>query len=70
MADTKKKLSTKPSPAKPSPVVAEPTPKPTQLDRIEALLVELVESNRKLHPDISGLLNSGFQSNFKKKGNS
>ena len=70
MADTKKKLSTKPSPVKPSPVVAEPAPKPTQLDRIEALLVELVESNRKLHPDISGLLNSGFQSNFKKKGNS
>ena len=49
---------------------AEPAPKPTQLDRIETLLVELVESNRKLHPDISGLLNSGFQSNFKKKGNS
>ena len=65
MADTKKKTSTKPSPVKPSPAVAEPAPKPTQLDRIEALLVELVESNRKLHPDISGLLNSGFQSNFK-----
>jgi hypothetical protein len=68
MADTKKKPS-KPSPVKPNPVVAEPAPKPTQLDRIEALLLELVESNRKLHPDISKLLNSGFQSNFS-KGNS
>ncbi len=32
---------------------------PTQLDRIEALLVELVESNRRLHPNISEMLNSG-----------
>jgi hypothetical protein len=68
MPDTKKKPS-KPSSVKPNPVVAEPAQKPTQLDRIEALLVELVESNRKLHPDISGLLNSGFKSNFS-KGNS
>ena len=33
----------------------------TQLDRIEALLLELVETNRKLHPDIGSLLNSGFK---------
>lgn len=35
------------------------TSEPTQLDRIEALLVELVESNRRLHPNISEMLNSG-----------
>lgn len=34
---------------------------PTQLDRIEALLTELVESNRRLHPNISELLNSGIK---------
>lgn len=37
------------------------TSEPTQLDRIEALLLELVESNRRLHPNISELLNSGIK---------
>lgn len=35
-------------PVKPQP--AEIAPAPSQLDRIEALLLELVETNRKLHP--------------------
>lgn len=38
----------------------EPTTEPTQLDRIESLLVELVQTNRKLHPNISDLM-GGFQ---------
>ena len=33
---------------------------PSQLDRIEALLLELVETNRKLHPNISEAL-GGFK---------
>lgn len=36
-----------------------PKPEPTQLDRIEALLLELVETNRKMHPNISEAL-GGF----------
>jgi hypothetical protein len=37
-----------------------PKPKtPSQLDRIEALLLELVETNRKMHPNISEAL-GGF----------
>lgn len=39
---------------------AEITTTPSQLDRIEALLLELVESNRKLHPNISEAL-GGFK---------
>ena len=35
-------------------------PAPSQLDRIEALLLELVRSNRKLHPEMSELL-GGFK---------
>ena len=38
----------------------EPKTEPTQLDRIESLLVELVQTNRKLHPNISDLM-GGFQ---------
>ena len=38
----------------------EPQTEPTQLDRIESLLVELVQTNRKLHPNISDLM-GGFQ---------
>ena len=44
-------------PVKPQPV--EPAAAPSQLDRIEALLLELVETNRKLHPNISEAL-GGF----------
>ena len=45
-------------PVKPQPV--EPAATPSQLDRIEALLLELVETNRKLHPNISEAL-GGFK---------
>ena len=45
-------------PVKPQPV--EPAAAPSQLDRIEALLLELVETNRKLHPNISEAL-GGFK---------
>ena len=38
----------------------EPKTEPTQLDRIESLLIELVQTNRKLHPNISDLM-GGFQ---------
>lgn len=38
----------------------EPNTEPTQLDRIESLLIELVQTNRKLHPNISDLM-GGFQ---------
>lgn len=44
-------------PVKPQPV--EHAAAPSQLDRIEALLQELVETNRKLHPNISEAL-GGF----------
>ena len=44
-------------PVKPQP--AEIALAPSQLDRIEALLLELVETNRKLHPNISEAL-GGF----------
>lgn len=42
---------------KPHP--AEAAAAPSQLDRIEALLLELVETNRKMHPNISEAL-GGF----------
>ena len=45
-------------PVKPQP--AEIAPAPSQLDRIEALLLELVETNRKIHPNISEAL-GGFK---------
>ncbi len=45
-------------PVKPQP--AEIATAPSQLDRIEALLLELVETNRKLHPNISEAL-GGFK---------
>lgn len=41
------------------PQSLEPAAAPSQLDRIEALLQELVETNRKLHPNISEAL-GGF----------
>lgn len=44
-------------PVNPQPV--EPAAAPSQLDRIEALLLELVETNRKVHPNISEAL-GGF----------
>ena len=40
----------------------EPKTEQTQLDRIESLLVELVQTNRKMHPNISDLM-GGFQTN-------
>lgn len=44
-------------PVKPNP--GEIAAAPSQLDRIEALLLELVETNRKMHPNISEAL-GGF----------
>ena len=44
-------------PVKPHP--EEIAAAPSQLDRIEALLLELVETNRKMHPNISEAL-GGF----------
>ena len=47
--------------AQPTPLYkTEPKTEPTQLDRIESLLIELVQTNRKLHPNISDLM-GGFQ---------
>lgn len=41
------------------PHLSEAAAAPSQLDRIEALLLELVETNRKMHPNISEAL-GGF----------
>ena len=64
---TQKKQKTAEKAVKPEPIPnptplykTEPKTEPTQLDRIESLLVELVQTNRKLHPNISDLM-GGFQ---------
>jgi hypothetical protein len=61
--EKKKSLEQKPNdqeiqPVKPQPV--EHAAAPSQLDRIEALLLELVQTNRKVHPNISEAL-GGFK---------
>ena len=64
---TQKKQKTAEKAVNPEPIPnptplnkTEPKTEPTQLDRIESLLVELVQTNRKLHPNISDLM-GGFQ---------
>lgn len=66
---TQKKQKTAEKVVKPEPIPnptplykTEPKTEPTQLDRIESLLVELVQTNRRLHPNISDLM-GGFQTN-------
>ena len=57
----KQKTAEKAVKIEPTPLYkTEPKTEPTQLDRIESLLIELVETNRKLHPNISDLM-GGFQ---------
>ena len=65
MTQKKQKIAekaVKPEPIpNPTPLYkTEPKTEPTQLDRIESLLIELVQTNRKLHPNISDLM-GGFQ---------
>ena len=66
---TQKKQKTAEKAVKPEPIQnptphnkTEPKTEPTQLDRIESLLVELVQTNRKMHPNISDLM-GGFHTN-------
>ena len=56
-----KKQKTAEKAVNPEPLYkTEPKTEPTQLDRIESLLIELAQTNRKLHPNISDLM-GGFQ---------
>lgn len=61
MTQKKQKTAEKAVNPEPTPLYkTEPKTEPTQLDRIESLLIELVQTNRKLHPNISDLM-GGFQ---------